>query len=340
MPTLISIISDQPIPNLIFIKQMELPDMKYIMLSTEDMERNKISSNIALAANLPEGSLVIHKIPHADPIAILRKMESLNWDKKEKYIINITGGTKIMSQMVYQFFTNNKFNVEIYYTPISEPFWTILYPKLNTVSIDSQYQLTLYEYFLAHGYSYTYIDGFSFPIDDANKLMALTIKQNGSENVDQIKKAKSEAYYSDDKVYLTGEWFEDWCFNIIKESLNLHDSQISKGIQIKSHLSDKIATNDNEIDVAFVYDNKLYLIECKVFNKIDNKKIGDVIYKSASIRQTLGLQAISLIFLCSNLGRNNFRKSMIKDKCRLMKIKRIFTLEDLKNIKEILKEIV
>ena len=161
--------------------------------------------------------------------------------------------------------------------------------------------------------------------------MNQTIQKKGAYNVAKIKAAKTEIYKGEDKMYLMGEWFEEWCYAIFRDDLNLANDQIAMGIQIKNILSEKKAVNDNEIDVAFVYNNRLYLIECKVFNKMDSKKIGETVYKAASIRQTLGLQATSMIMLCCLMGKNDERKLFVSDICRMMHVRKVFSLEDMKD---------
>ena len=47
----------------------------------------------------------------------------------------------------------------------------------------------------------------------------------------------------------------------IKKELNLREQDIAMSLKIYREDSQN---NDNEIDVAFMYENTLYIIECKV----------------------------------------------------------------------------
>lgn len=93
--------------------------------------------------------------------------------------------------------------------------------------------------------------------------------------------------------YITGGWFEEWTFQQIKEHLKLDDEHIAIG----GHLD---SPDGNELDVAFTYNNSLYVVECK--SGID--KLGELksyLQKANSIKSNLkALSAKSVIFGISN----------------------------------------
>lgn len=57
--------------------------------------------------------------------------------------------------------------------------------------------------------------------------------------------------------YLTGGWFEEYVYALIKEVLKPDD--IAMGV----HISNGVIKHNNELDVCFMKANKLFVIECK-----------------------------------------------------------------------------
>jgi hypothetical protein len=130
-----------------------------------------------------------------------------------------------------------------------------------------------------------------------------------------------------DVKYLTGEWLEEYVYYKIKSELNLDDHHIAAGLQIRKK------EVPNELDVAFVYNHQLYVIECKTSIKEvhrmpggsikERSVLGDVIYKSDSLRPKFGLFAKSSIIVLSELRdenlnpldefKNNFRRAELSN---------------------------
>ena len=78
--------------------------------------------------------------------------------------------------------------------------------------------------------------------------------------------------------------------------------------------------NDNEVDVAFMFENTLYIIECKVsmigYGKEPQHTIEDYLYKLAAISKDFGLIVRPYIFTLhkmeklSDSSRKNINKRM------------------------------
>lgn len=85
--------------------------------------------------------------------------------------------------------------------------------------------------------------------------------------------------------------------------------------------------------VAFVYQNKLFLWECKVYytKSLSGKKISDAVNKISSLGRMLGLQAISLVAIMTPFGKDKNRKNFIKDITWTMRVKKVFSLEEKKD---------
>ena len=184
--------------------------------------------------------------------------------------------------------------------------------------------------------------------------------------------------------YLTGEWFEEYIGSIVKSDLNLSDNEILVGAKIYSNSETKELNSikslidiepkqnqvENEIDVMFIYNNSLYVIECKtsIINiiKVQKEKkdkngniiletkekiqniLGETIYKSDALKTKFGLFAKSYIFTLTDFKeyirnsaypQNNERSMIVNiNRAEVSKIKLIDKQQILqaKNIQDLL----
>lgn len=106
------------------------------------------------------------------------------------------------------------------------------------------------------------------------------------------------------RFYINGGWFEQHvygiCLNIKKQS-GIQD--IGRSVQV-----DRLHQNNpvrNEIDVTFLKDNRLYIIECKTkrYNAYDQGSGADTLYKLDTLKDLLGgLQAKAMLISFTELG--------------------------------------
>ena len=89
--------------------------------------------------------------------------------------------------------------------------------------------------------------------------------------------------------YLTGGWFEEYVYYLIKKRVKPQD--IALGVRIWR----KNVKHDNELDVVFTKGNKLFVIECKT--GVQTKLFNEVVYKLCAISEALlGVSCCSYIF--------------------------------------------
>jgi hypothetical protein len=120
--------------------------------------------------------------------------------------------------------------------------------------------------------------------------------------------------------YLTGDWFEDYVYNLVKKCYNLKDEEIGVGWQLQKGSNN----TPNEFDILFIKDKKLNIIECKtsIFSStVDNKNIiTDTIYKVDALRNNLGLFAKTNIFTLSDLNKSDASIKSSIDRAKEFKI--------------------
>ena len=89
--------------------------------------------------------------------------------------------------------------------------------------------------------------------------------------------------------YLTGGWFEEYVYSLIKTVLKPDD--IAMGV----HISNGVIKHNNELDVCFIKSNKLFVIECKT-GVSSEKLFNDIVYKVCALKEVLLGTSNSYIF--------------------------------------------
>lgn len=340
--TIISILSDQLIPNVLFIRQWAENGDIHIFLSSKEMEQKHKSRILAQSLNLGNKQFKTIVIDQNSPSLILEVLEKEfpKGKRDNNFIINITGGTKMMSQMTYFYFWGFP-KTSIYYWPIGEKYVEQLHPEFKRIEIENPVQLNLKTYLAAHGYSFTKAERPDRDYHAAEELYRKVITCGDAALVPEISKATNTEYKKNDKGYLSGGWFEEWLYFTLKKELQLKDSHIGLNLKIRNEASKRETGNDNELDMAFVYKNTLYILECKVYNRkqLTGKRITDAIYKISSVRQSLGLKATAMVFILSPFGNSHGRRNTINDLVRMANVKQIFSLEDMKRRETFLNKI-
>ena len=91
--------------------------------------------------------------------------------------------------------------------------------------------------------------------------------------------------------YLTGGWFEEYVYHLIKTNVNPDD--IAIGVHIDGCTEIR---HNNELDVCFMKDNQLYVIECKS-GIYSESMFNEIVYKVCALKEVLlGLSCHSFIF--------------------------------------------
>ena len=90
--------------------------------------------------------------------------------------------------------------------------------------------------------------------------------------------------------YLTGGWFEEYVYYLVKKSVKPDD--ITLGVKI----SRAGIRHNNELDVVFTKRNKLFVIECKTGVQTE-RLFNEIVYKVCAIKEALlGVSCYSYIF--------------------------------------------
>lgn len=323
---LVSLVSDQTIPNVEFIKEMEDYVDRFLFISTEGMEkagnRKWILDTVALDEKKVLDPIIVNAFSFED--IEVKLTQAIN--DEDVYVINLTGGTKVMSLAVYEFFKT--VNSEMFYlTGRGEKIK--IHPGRKKVSSKLKAQISLSDYLTAYGFvvndqsrpfkpkesAEKLLNYFLYEFDRENDVPVLEVlrahRNKGLKNTKEnqelnsfLAKVDLEAE-NENKLskyecrYLSGDWLEEYLFYFLKDNFNITESAIGLSMNVKK------SGTPNEFDVLLMRDNKIYLFECKTSIYLDSEEsqtfIGETIYKSDSLRNKLGLFAQTTVVTLSNL---------------------------------------
>lgn len=331
---LVSLISDQTIPNIQLIKQFKQEVDLFLCVTTEAMEEKGCRSWIEKAAGIDHSEvLTISPFSFYD---IVEKLRNFDFSQYKRVIVNLTGGTKITSLATFDFFKDLD-SAEIYYLTGKEKEMIKLLPVRDSENMKLGISLSLEEYLTAYGFTcdesepsamtkeftrslfekYISSQGFADYADVLTKLRSKRNRRNTP--VDSVPRLCEFLEFLDFPVsetlsqlqvkYLTGEWFEEYVGDRLRDELG--DSlDMRVGIYIrKDQLINGLNQGfQNEMDVLFMLNSVFYSIECKtsVFDvdELQNRKniLGETIYKSDSLKQKFGLFAKTYIFILDSIS--------------------------------------
>ncbi|MBQ8957483.1 MAG: DUF1887 family protein [Bacteroidales bacterium] len=102
--------------------------------------------------------------------------------------------------------------------------------------------------------------------------------------------------------YLTGGWFEEYVYSLIKEVLQPDD--IAMGV----HISNGKIKHNNELDVCFIKANKLFVIECKT-GVTSESLFNEIVYKVCALKEVLLGSGNSYIFSLKKDSKGTWKKT-------------------------------
>ena len=108
--------------------------------------------------------------------------------------------------------------------------------------------------------------------------------------------------YRDELEYLTGGWFEEYVYYLVKKHITPDDTAI--GVKI----SRAGVRHNNELDVIFTKGNKLFVIECKTGVQTE-RLFNEIVYKLCAIKEALlGVSCYSYIFSLKKDDSNDLKR--------------------------------
>lgn len=148
---LVSLVSHQTIPNVLFIKEIKDVDF-HLFISTPEMEKRGVTQRIIEACG---DNILNTKTFEVDEYNLkefeLRIENLLTPDPKVEVYLNITGGTKIMSLGAYNYFIQKYPITKVFYLDGGKNQFRQIYPQIENNIVPHNYKIDLSTYLIANG---------------------------------------------------------------------------------------------------------------------------------------------------------------------------------------------
>lgn len=373
---LVSLISDQTIPNILAIHHFN-PD-ELLFITTEEMERKeKIKAIMDTLSELKreyygkESKIIVREDSILD---CHKKIEKWIEGKEDsEFIINLTGGTKIMSIAAYEFFKD--FGSQMIYIPIPKNEYIIPFPKKNPKEpIPLSLKLKVTEYLNAYGLHVIQKEKLLSHQEEAQKRYLLSewivlhyesIKNLLSWLYSQLNNYRGikrpyewKGQYDptpEERLFLEKANFR-FSEGIISKIIERSEVKYLTGGWLEEFCFNQISelkgrgiddcviglqlTNpqgrNNEFDVMFTKDNELYFVECKTLDQKDRET--DILYKIGALQKDFGLRVKSfLVTTSSTVIKDGQLIPSVRERAEQFKTE-IITLDKLRNFKDVMSE--
>lgn len=301
MTFLVSLISAHLLPNYLLAKEMEGKYDAHLFITTEKMNDSQVGMRLEKVLGVPDHSIRRIEVCEEDLNHLLQKLEAEPFSKDDRFIVNITCGTKIMSLGVFTFFS--RFDSSFFYLPMGK---NKIENVQNSDDIPIHYQISIKEYLTLYGLTHTSEEHLTFSAEHTFYLFERYKKTRFNRH--KIPEIKNAHFLHEDfaKRYYSGAWFEEYVYLKIKEEKHLSNDSIAWGVKL--YRKDSGMSNDNEIDIMFIINNQLHIGECKISlmkapGTSASKTLEDYLYKLAAISKDLGTNVIPYIFTLHDFSR-------------------------------------
>ena len=300
MTHLISLLSEHLLPNFLVAKEYEGQYDSHIFITTQRMGEKGMTSRYCYALGIDKKDVRIVVLSEENLPDARQKLQNENFSRGDRYFVNLTGGTKIMSVAVFQHFF--KYSAEFFYVPIGTN-------KIEDVrtgeDLPLNYQVNIAEYLSLYGL-YTETSETEYRYDDNQgeefeKYVFNQIKNDKQLSPERMQIARGVKIFRDKK-----------------EKLN--DNEI-----------DVMWTEDNQLYVA---ECKVSLFKPRELGgdrrPINNppEYLEEIMYKLSAISKDFGLRVNPYIFIKLGLPSKYFnddRKKAVEKRMKILGIKGILS---------------
>ena len=337
---IVFLVSNQTVPNAQFAKwyRGEHPDLDadLLFVSTAEMEKRRKSALIRDVLDMSDfpydsyGTVEVDENSMVDMKNRLKEICSQDGNGFDvsnyaRIVLNMTGGTKIMSLAAFQFFSGFE-NCEIFYQTFGNRIMQFFPVEKNVSSTAS---LSISEFLVANDIAAEetgeFVKDFDFNSSFFEKCLRMNAgglkvisKLGDAKNGDgtfnlftmkysnfferDVNKAVNIAkfcHFDPERItgaqesFMKGGWFEEYVCQTIMRKYGIPKDNVALNLKIER------GNDSNELDVVYVTDdNTLHIVECKalVQKKDTSQVINDALYKLKSLTTKFGLKVKGHIY--------------------------------------------
>jgi len=350
--TQLILISAQAIPNITPILYERFKPDQVVMLVSEDMlRRSEYIEKIYKPRGIKVLRWQIND--PWDVEHIRQRIEDLLLENEFlSIVLNATGGTKPMSIAAYEVFREN--NLDIFYIHPEQDRLIWMHPKSPSIDLADRIKLKEYLYAYGastvnevhkagvitslrelskeltgniqkYESALSSLNYYAASADNPYLASKVTDDKNGDygfwnlvdlfEQANLLTKAQGRLEFPDEdsRFLVNGGWLELYAYQCcldLKKKLAIQD--VARSIEVIRQEGKNTVLN--EMDVAFLKDNRLYLLECKTRKFSDSgrkhSEVADILYKLDSIRDVLGgLQAKAMLVSIKKLEKHHYNRA-------------------------------
>jgi len=325
---LVNVVSDQAMPNLRFIKEFSNLADSFLFITTRQMEQEGKTDRLIHASHISTKKSHRIIVSPVNMKEIEERMLDFGLSEEVEYLVNITGGTKPMSIVTLSVFSVFQ-HAKLFYIPIGEGTYRQVYPRIAKADQEFSIRISLQEYFESYGLILLEKENkLSKNYQIAKGLFDLIVANRGNARlIPDIVNAHQNNNPSD-KSYYSGGWFEEFIYWEIKKKLNLQNTEIAYNVKLRNQKS------KNEYDVVFIWNDSIYIVECKVFNEPHlREKVEKGLYKLGALDDDFGLKAHAVFVTTADIkGKSPDSNNSLSERAKSLNVK-LFQLRDIINNK-------
>jgi len=303
---LVSSISDQLIPNYLLYTELSDTIDGHIIITTPLMNKKGVYQNFVNCLDSSKPIISVELDNFKDFEGISNKIaEELSDTEGLRFYVNLTGGTKVMAFAVMNHF--QKLDSKMFYVGIGDNSYQEILP-VQQAEHKFKEPISLKNYLKLYGLDAEYDNRCILSKKKTIELFKVVeVFDYNALSVNKILRAiESEDKTSLGKYY-RGEWFEEYTYHLLKETLGLGDEQIAFNVKLRRNQQD--INEDNQYDVMFVKNNKLYVVECKssVGKRNEGKNnMEPMLYKLAAVVKDMGIQVTPIFAALAPLDKEKW----------------------------------
>lgn len=321
---LVSIITKHNVPNFLFFMQMSGSFDSNLFIVTEQVKDKEAQLFSEVIRGKATQSIILDANNYKQNIDTMNAFaEKCPGDT---FIVNLTGGTKAMSMAVHDVLV--KHGGEFYtVTQDTKAFYNFQTGERTPFS--PSVSVSLKDYLKLYGLS---TRGQNRQGSKRAKEVFNQVRDSGFDKVNcALVDTAQEQDSAEERKYLSGEWFEDYVYyRLRKDFPEIGDKDITSSVKLYKDDRTSQANNSSEIDVIFVKDNSLYVIECKV--GLETDEIRAAMNKAAAISSYVGFKVNFYIFWLRNM--RTYKKDVLDslgERASLIGLRGVVTSNDLKD---------
>ncbi|MFO8144872.1 MAG: DUF1887 family CARF protein [Candidatus Syntrophosphaera sp.] len=320
---LVSLLSENSIPNLLLIKTLSGID-RYLFIRPRRLNGGDILKRLCEICEISSPTVLEVDEYNLEAMDEVLGKFLAGRDPRDEFVVNLTGGTRIMALAVFDAF--RKLDSRILYLPPGVNSAKQLWPEHREAEIAITHRLDMDEYLRAFGVEAEIVDPRLHSYEQAEKMFRLVSKNSDRDFMHRVNKLGSKKGSRRDRKqqgktihlfssvlgiderevlrpewlnYIKGIWFEEYVTHWINRVLG--DGTARHGVQV---LKDGVV---NEVDAAFVYENRLFFLELKA--SAQTSGINDYLYKLDSVGKDFGLQPICHLVIADHDVEQGLRHS-------------------------------